>query len=137
MEKAPLCIHRAPLGTHERFIGFLIEHYAGNFPLWLAPEQVRILTIGAEEPLADFAKSIHTELREHEVRAELDLSTDKINGKIQRAEQQKVHTMLVIGRRDLEAGAVSVRLHGKGNLGAKPRGEAVADILASIRSRRG
>jgi threonyl-tRNA synthetase len=137
VEKAPLCIHRAPLGTHERFIGFLIEHYAGNFPLWLAPEQVRILTIGAEEPLADFAKSIHTELREHEVRAELDLSTDKINGKIQRAEQQKVHTMLVIGRRDLEAGAVSVRLHGKGNLGAKPRGEAVADILASIRSRRG
>ena len=137
VEKAPLCIHRAPLGTHERFIGFLIEHYAGNFPLWLAPEQVRILTIGAEEPLADFAKSIHAELREHEVRAELDLSTDKINGKIQRAEQQKVHTMLVIGRRDLEAGAVSVRLHGKGNLGAKPRGEAVADILASIRSRRG
>ena len=137
VEKTPLCIHRAPLGTHERFIGFLIEHYAGNFPLWLAPEQVRILTIGAEEPLADFAKSIHTELREHEVRAELDLSTDKINGKIQRAEQQKVHTMLVIGRRDLEAGAVSVRLHGKGNLGAKPRGEAVADILASIRSRRG
>jgi threonyl-tRNA synthetase len=137
VEKAPLCIHRAPLGTHERFIGFLIEHYAGNFPLWLAPEQVRILTIGAEEPLADFAKSIHTELREHEVRAELDLSTDKINGKIQRAEQQKVHTMLVIGRRDLEAGAVSVRLHGKGNLGAMPRGEAVADILASIRSRRG
>jgi threonyl-tRNA synthetase len=137
VEKTPLCIHRAPLGTHERFIGFLIEHYAGNFPLWLAPEQVRILTIGAEEPLAEFARSIHAELRGHEVRAEVDLSTDKINGKIQRAEQQKVHTMLVIGRRDLEAGAVSVRLHGKGNLGPKLRGEAVADILASIKLRRG
>ena len=137
VEKTPLCIHRAPLGTHERFIGFLIEHYAGNFPLWLAPEQVRILTIGAEEPLVDFARSIHAELRAHEVRAELDLSTDKINGKIQRAEQQKVHIMLVIGRRDLESDAVSVRIHGKGNLGAKPRGEVVADILAAIQERRG
>ena len=136
-EKAPLCIHRAPLGTHERFIGFLIEHYAGNFPLWLAPEQVRIMTIGDEEPLVEYAKSIHAELRAHEVRAELDLSTDKINGKIQRAEQQKVHTMLVIGKRDLEAGAVSVRLHGKGNVGAKPKAEVVAEILAAIKERRG
>lgn len=136
-EKTPLCIHRAPLGTHERFIGFLIEHYAGNFPLWLAPEQVRILTIGDEEPLVEFAKSIHAELRSQEVRAELDLSTDKINGKIQRAEQQKVHTMLVIGKRDLESGAVSVRVHGRGNLGAKPRAEAVADFLAAIKERRG
>jgi threonyl-tRNA synthetase len=136
-EKAPLCIHRAPLGTHERFIGFLIEHYAGNFPLWLAPEQVRIMTIGDEEPLVAFAKSIHAELRAHEVRAELDLSTDKINGKIQRAEQQKVHTMLVIGKRDLEGGAVSVRLHGKGNVGAKPKAEALAEILGAIRERRG
>jgi threonyl-tRNA synthetase len=136
-EKAPLCIHRAPLGTHERFIGFLIEHYAGNFPLWLAPEQVRIMTIGDEEPLVAFAKSIHAELRAHEVRAELDLSTDKINGKIQRAEQQKVHTMLVIGKRDLEAGAVSVRLHGKGDVGAKPKAEALAEILGAIRERRG
>ena len=137
LEKTPLCIHRAPLGTHERFIGFLIEHYAGNFPLWLAPEQVRILTIGIEEPLLDFARSIHAELRTQEVRAELDLSTDKINGKIQRAEQRKVHTMLVIGKRDLESNAVSVRVHGKGNLGAKPSGEVVADILAAIRERRG
>jgi len=136
-EKTPLCIHRAPLGTHERFIGFLIEHYAGNFPLWLAPEQVRILTIGDEEPLVEFAKSIHAELRSHEVRAHLDLSTDKINGKIQRAEQQKVHTMLVIGKRDLESGAVSVRVHGRGNLGAKPRAEAMVDILAAIKERRG
>ena len=136
-EKSPLCIHRAPLGTHERFIGFLIEHYAGNFPLWLAPEQVRILTIGDDVPLVEFAKEIHAELRAREVRAELDLSNDKINGKIQRAEQQKVHTMLVIGKRDLEAGAVSVRLHGKGNVGAKPRAAAVAEILESIGGRRG
>jgi threonyl-tRNA synthetase len=135
-EKTPLCIHRAPLGTHERFIGFLIEHYAGNFPLWLSPEQVRILTIGDEPKLIDYARSILSELRAHQVRAEMDESSDKINGKIQRAEQMKVHTMFVIGKRDMDADAVSVRVHGKGNLGWKPRSEAVADILQSIKERR-
>ena len=135
-EKTPLCIHRAPLGTHERFIGFLIEHYAGNFPLWLSPEQVRILTIGDDAKLIDYSMSILNELRGHQVRAEIDKSTDQINGKIQRAEQMKVHTMFVIGKRDMEADAVSVRVHGKGNLGAKPRTEAIADILSSIKERR-
>ena len=132
-EETPLCIHRAPLGTHERFIGFLIEHYAGNFPLWLAPEQVRVLPIGDEAPLLEYARAIQDELRAHEVRAELDASNDHINGKIQRAEQMKVHTMLVIGNRDMEANAVSVRVHGKGNLGAKPRDEVVAELLGSIK----
>src|SRR5438046_10567321 len=62
-EKVPLCIHRAPIGTHERFIGFLIDHYAGNFPLWLSPEQVRILPIGAHAHLLESARCILTELR--------------------------------------------------------------------------
>jgi threonyl-tRNA synthetase len=136
IDKIPICIHRAPLGTHERFIGFLIEHYAGNFPLWLSPEQVRILTIGDEPQLVDYSRAILAELRSHQVRAEIDTSTDKINGKIQRAEQMKVHTMFVIGKRDMDASAVSVRVHGKGNLGAKPRGEVMADILRSIKERR-
>ena len=135
-EKTPLCIHRAPLGTHERFIGFLIEHYAGNFPLWLAPEQVRILPIGAEEELVGAARALENELRGLGIRVTSDVSTDKINGKVLRAEESKVHTMLVIGKRDLEAGCVSVRLHGKGNLGAKPRAEVVADLAASVRERR-
>jgi len=135
-EKTPLCIHRAPLGTHERFIGFLIEHYAGNFPLWLSPEQVRVLTIGDDAKLLDYSMSILNELRAHQVRAEIDKGTDQINGKIQRAEQMKVHTMFVIGKRDMEAEAVSVRVHGKGNLGAKPRAEAIANILLSIKERR-
>jgi len=136
VDKVPLCIHRAPLGTHERFVGFLIEHYAGNFPLWLSPEQVRILTIGDEPQLLDYSGAILDELRGHQLRAEIDASTDKINGKIQRAEQMKVHTMFVIGKRDMEAGVISVRVHGRGNLGAKSRGEAIADILSSIRERR-
>ncbi len=135
-QNTPLCIHRAPLGTHERFIGFLIEHYAGNFPLWLAPEQVRVLTVGEEESLAAYAKGIVQELRAQMVRAEGDYSNDKINGKIQRAEQAKVHTMLVVGPRDLQAGAVSLRVHGKGSLGAKPRNEAVGQLLSAIRERR-
>jgi threonyl-tRNA synthetase len=135
-EKTPLCIHRAPLGTHERFIGFLIEHYAGNFPLWLAPEQVRVLTVGEDESLVKYAKTIVQELRTNMVRAEGDYDADKINGKIQRAEQSKVHTMLVVGPRDMQANAVSVRVHGKGSLGAKPRAEALADILTAIRERR-
>ncbi|MEY2482282.1 MAG: threonyl-tRNA synthetase [Verrucomicrobiota bacterium] len=135
-EKVPLCIHRAPLGTHERFIGFLIEHYAGNFPLWLSPEQVRILPIGDEPKLLEYARSVHAELRAHQVRCELDASTDHIKAKIASAEQMKVHTMLVIGNRDLEANGVSVRIHGQGNLGAKPRTEVIAEILQSIAERR-
>jgi threonyl-tRNA synthetase len=134
--KTPLCIHRAPLGTHERFIGFLIEHYAGNFPLWLAPEQVRVLTLGDDEKLIAYAKAIVDELRGNFVRCEPDFRNDPIKAKIAEAEQAKVHTMLVIGGRDMDAGAVSVRLHGKGNVGAKPKGEVVADILANIKERR-
>jgi threonyl-tRNA synthetase len=137
-EATPLCIHRAPLGTHERFIGFLIEHYAGNFPFWLAPLQVRILPIGDETPLLDYAHSILAELRAAGIRVAIDATTDKINGKVLRAEEQKVHTMLVIGRRDLEATppAVSVRIHGKGNLGARPRAEVIQDLITAMQTRR-
>ena len=141
-EETPLCIHRAPLGTHERFIGFLIEHYAGNFPLWLAPEQVRVLPLlsnrDEEEDrlLLNYVKGIHHELRAEGVRATLDTTTDNIKGKIARAEEMKVHTMLVVGRRDLEAGVVSVRVHGQGNVGARPHREVMAGLLASIKERR-
>ena len=140
-DKTPLCIHRAPLGTHERFIGFLIEHYAGNFPLWLSPEQVRVLPIGGEDEsdakdVIKYAREIHAELRAQGVRATLDTSSDPIKAKIANAEQMKTHTMFVLGKRDLDAGAVSVRVHGKGNLGARPRAEVVADLLASIKERR-
>ncbi len=134
-DKTPLCIHRAPLGTHERFIGFLIEHYGGNFPLWLAPEQVRVLTIGEDEALVRYAQAIIQQLRDGGIRAAGDFSSDKINGKIQRAEQARVHTMLVVGPRDLQAGAVSVRVHGRGSLGARPRDQALAEIFERDRTR--
>jgi len=134
-DKTPLCIHRAPLGTHERFIGFLIEHYAGNFPLWLAPEQVRVLPV--TEAQIDYAKSLVDELRAQQVRAELEFSNDKLMGRIQRTEEARVHHILVVGQREQEAGAVAVRIHGKGQQGVKPRAEVVADILSAIRERRG
>ncbi len=134
--KTPLCIHRAPLGTHERFIGFLIEHYAGNFPLWLAPDQVRVITLNDDAALVNFAQPIVAELRANMVRVDADFSATPFKAKIANAEQLRVHTMLVIGGRDLEAGAVSVRLHHGGPQGAKPKGEVVADILAGIKERR-
>ena len=134
--KTPLCIHRAPLGTHERFIGFLIEHYAGNFPLWLAPDQVRVITLNDDEALINYAKPIVAELRANMVRVDTDFSATPFKAKISNAEQLRVHTMLVIGGRDMEAGAVSVRLHHGGPQGAKPKGEVVAEILASIKERR-
>lgn len=135
-EKTPLCIHRAPLGTHERFIGFLIEHFAGNFPLWLAPEQVRLLPINTDDDdLLAYTRDIETRLRRASVRCTIDLSGDRINGKIARAEAEKVHTMFVIGKRDCEAGAVSLRVHGKGNLGARPKEEAIEQVVEAIRTR--
>ena len=136
VDKTPLCIHRAPLGTHERFIGFLIEHYAGNFPLWLAPEQVRVLTLNDDAALLDYARPIVNELRANMVRVEADFSANPVKAKIADAEKARVHTMLVIGGRDVEAGQVSVRLHTGGPQGAKPKAEVVANLLAAIKERR-
>jgi threonyl-tRNA synthetase len=129
----PLCIHRAPLGTHERFIGFLIEHYAGNFPLWLAPEQVRILPMG--DAATEYGRSILGELRGQGVRVEIDDSNDKIGGKIRNAEKDKVHTMFLLGQRETEAGSIAVRIHAKGDAGVKPRAEVIADVLNKIKTR--
>jgi len=134
-EKTPLCIHRAPLGTHERFIGFLIEHYAGNFPLWLAPEQVRVITLNDDPALIDYASPILSKLRAGMVRAEADFGSEPVKAKIAAAEKARVHTMLVIGHRDVEGGQVSVRLHGQGNVGAKLASEVVTEILEKIRIR--
>jgi threonyl-tRNA synthetase len=133
-DKTPLCIHRAPLGTHERFIGFLIEHYAGNFPLWLAPEQVRVLPVTSEQ--IPYAEGMVKELRDQFVRATTEFSNDKLQGRIQRAEAAKVHTMLIVGAKEQAAQAAAVRLHGKGNVGVQPWAEVFRDILAAIKTRR-
>ncbi|MBN2589919.1 MAG: threonine--tRNA ligase [Sedimentisphaerales bacterium] len=109
-EKAPVMIHRAILGSFERFIGILIEHYAANFPLWLAPEQVRVLPIS--EKTNDYAKTIESKLKDANLRFSCDLSDEKINSKIVKAYNDKVPYMLVIGPREAESGTVNVRIRG-------------------------
>ena len=95
----PVMIHRAPFGSMERFTGVLIEHFAGNFPLWLSPEQVRVLPINDDPAVIEFCDAIVAELRAGGARCDRDTSPDSINAKVAKAEQQKVHTMFVVGKR--------------------------------------
>ncbi len=103
----PLCIHRAPLGSHERFIGFLIEHYAGKFPVWLGPEQVRIIPI--TDAHNSYAKQIEEQLAAANIRVRADLGADRMNSKIRQAQQMQVPYMLVVGDKEMAEGSVSVR----------------------------
>jgi len=109
-EKNPVMIHRAILGSFERFIGILIEHYAAAFPLWLAPEQAKILTIS--EKTNDYAQSVQKKLHEAQLRCGLDLSDEKINAKIAKAHTEKLPYMLVVGPKESQTSAVNVRIRG-------------------------
>lgn len=122
----PLIIHRAPLGTHERFIGFLLEHYAGKFPLWLAPLQVKILPIS--EKFMDYATRLLEDLRNAGVRSEIDSRPEKIGRKIRDTELMKIPYMLVIGEKEVTENKVAVRKHGKGDLGTKSIRDFVRDV---------
>ena len=106
-EKTPICIHRAPLSTHERFIGFLIEHFGGNFPLWLAPVQVSVLSIS--EKTEKYASGIYNQLKEIGIRTELNNKPEKIGAKIREAELSKINVMLIIGAKESENQTVTVR----------------------------
>ncbi len=105
--QTPLCLHRAPLSTHERFIGFLIEHFAGDFPLWLAPEQVRIVPIADRHN--DYAVGLREQLFDLGLRAETDLRSERMNAKVRDAELYKVPYTVIVGDKEMEAGAVSFR----------------------------
>jgi threonyl-tRNA synthetase len=115
VQETPLVIHRAPLGTHERFIGFLIEHYAGNFPVWLAPDQVSVLPLG--EKNVSFAKTVYEMLRNNDIRTLFDDRNEKIGKKIRDAELRKVPYMLIIGDKEEQNNQVAVRVHGEGDKG--------------------
>jgi threonyl-tRNA synthetase len=125
--EVPLIIHRAPLGTHERFIGFLIEHYAGNFPLWLAPLQVKLLPIS--DKYVPYAKELHTLLRKAKIRSEVDDRNEKIGKKIRDTELARTPYMLVVGEKEMEAGSASVRAKFKGDLGVMP----IAQIIERLK----
>jgi len=131
--EVPLIIHRAPLGTHERFIGFLLEHYAGKFPTWLAPLQVKILPIS--DKFMDYANTILQTLKKADIRAEIDDRSEKIGRKIRDTELAKVPYMLVIGEKEMNEGKVAIRRQGKGDIGVKLVDEFVQEISAEIKDR--
>ena len=132
--EAPLIIHRAPLGTHERFIGFLLEHFAGKFPTWLAPVQVKVLPIS--DKFSEFAESVKAALNQSGVRAEVDGRNEKIGKKIRDTELMKVPYMLVVGEKEMQEGVVSVRRQGKGDLGARTIADFRDSIVSEILERR-
>ena len=132
--KTPLCIHRAPLGTHERFIGFLIEHFGGNFPLWLAPKQVTILPVS--DKYNDYAESITKELKSSGVRASLDSRSEKIGSKIRDAEMQKINIMIIVGEKEVENQTVTIRRRFVKEQKELSLQEFSKDILSEIKERR-
>ncbi|MBR2647849.1 MAG: threonine--tRNA ligase [Sediminibacterium sp.] len=129
----PLIIHRAPLGTHERFIGFLLEHYAGKFPTWIAPIQVKVLPIS--DKFMDYAYEVKNALRAKGVRVEVDDRQEKIGKKIRDTELLKIPYMLVIGEKEMTEKQVSVRRQGKGDTGSVALADFVSDIYAEIINR--
>ncbi|HST04465.1 MAG TPA: threonine--tRNA ligase [Chloroflexia bacterium] len=128
-DETPLCIHRAPLSTHERMVGFLLEHYAGNFPVWLSPDQVRVVPVA--EAHNDYAARIAQELKDLDVRAEADLSHDRMNAKIRAAQLLKIPYMLVIGEKEVAEGTVSLRKRDGTQQNAMP----VADFYAMVKEK--
>ncbi|HXD78674.1 MAG TPA: threonine--tRNA ligase [Puia sp.] len=131
--ETPLIIHRAPLGTHERFIGFLLEHYAGKFPVWLAPLQVKILPI--TDKSLEYAQSLLGILKNADIRVEVDDRSEKIGKKIRDTELAKVPYMLVVGEKEMTDRKVAVRRQGKGDLGVKGIEEFIADLRREISER--
>lgn len=130
----PLIIHRAPLGTHERFIGFLLEHYAGKFPTWLAPLQVKILPIS--DKFLTYANDVKNTLVKAGVRVEVDERQEKIGKKIREAEISKVPYMLIIGEKEMTENKISIRRHSKGDVGQLSVDEFVLNIVAEISNRK-
>lgn len=130
----PLIIHRAPLGTHERFIGFLLEHYAGKFPVWLSPQQVKVLPIS--DKYLEYAQQVHQTLRSNGIRASVDDRNEKIGKKIREAELSRVPYMLVVGEKEMTEGKLAVRRQGKGDIGVLPVDEFVNLVRQEIGNRK-
>lgn len=131
--ETPLIIHRAPLGTHERFIGFLLEHYAGKFPLWLAPVQVKVLPI--TEKFLDYAQKISNELKKSDIRAEVDERNEKIGRKIRDTELMKVPYMIIVGEKEMNEQKISVRRQGKGDEGSDTMDAFIQRLKHEIREK--
>jgi len=122
-DEVPLCIHRAPLSTHERMVGFLLEHYAGNFPVWLSPEQVRVISI--TDAQNEYVEKIAKELRENGIRASADVSAQRMNAKIRQAQLMKIPYMIVVGNNEMEANQISLRVRDGSQQNNIPLGEFI------------
>ena len=133
VQQTPICIHRAPLSTHERFIGFLIEHFGGNFPLWLAPVQVAILPVS--EKTNNYANKITQKLNDADIRTFLDDRSDKIGAKIRNAEINKINVMLIIGPKEEESNTVSLRRKISGDLGTIDQDMLISGLVDEIKDR--
>jgi len=131
--ETPLIIHRAPLGTHERFIGFLLEHYAGKLPVWLAPVQVKVLPIS--DKFLDYAKTVSQQLKKADIRAEVDDRNEKIGKKIRDTELMRVPYMLVVGEKEMSENKVAVRRQGKGDMGVKEVNDFISETKIEIAER--
>lgn len=131
--ETPLIIHRAPLGTHERFIGFLLEHYAGKFPVWLAPKQVKVLPIS--DKFMEYAQTILGKLKNADIRAEVDDRSEKIGRKIRDTELAKVPYMLIIGEKEANENTLSVRRQGRGDAGSMNVDDFIASLKEEIKNR--
>jgi len=129
----PYCLHRAPLGTHERFVAFLIEHYGGAFPTWLAPEQVRILPVA--DAFNGYAAQLETRLRDDLVRAKADPASETLNKRIRNAETSKIPNMLIVGEREQASESVTLRRYGSREQVSMPFAEFQARIAAAIKGR--
>ncbi len=124
----PLAIHRAPLGTHERFIGFLLEHYAGKFPTWLAPLQVKLLPIS--DKFLSYTEFVYKQMRKAGIRVEIDSRSEKIGKKIREAELSKVPYMIIVGEKEMNENKISIRRQGKGDMGM----QGVTDFITEIKN---
>ena len=133
-EQTPLCIHRAPLGTHERFIGFLIEHFGGDFPLWLAPKQVIVLPIS--DKFLNYASQLESKLLEKNIRVSIDSRSEKIGAKIRDAELNKIPIMLIVGEKEIKNNTVSIRRRLSGDLGSQSIDDLIPNIEKEIITRR-
>ncbi len=127
--EVPICLHRAPLGTHERMIGFLLEHYAGKFPVWLSPEHARVIPINDSHN--DYAQEIAGQLKASAIRGKADLGPDRMNAKIRQAQLMQVPYMLVVGDREIENNTVSIRKRD----GARQNGIPVVEFVATVQER--
>ena len=133
-EQTPICIHRAPLSTHERFVGFLTEHFGGDFPLWLAPVQVAVLPVS--EKVIDYARNVETTLKDMGIRVQLNDQPDKVGAKIRQAELQRINVMLIVGEKEAHDNQVALRRRFKGDLGTQSLDDVVAELKTEIETRR-